>query len=803
VWIPWSDVILFEPRSASLLVQEKNEMPSKTPSVILKIVAALETARQPSEPWCQGTIAEADIGLTIAGVGSVDLPLRPAGVRRLSQVARQAPYGKRTKTIIDTNVRDTLEIDADDVEFSSEFVGAIQGAVAEAAEQLRLDGERLQAELYKLLIYTKGGFFLPHRDSEKRSGMVATMIVVLPSRFGGGDLVVRHGVRRKVFSFDEARKQSKPQFVTLFADCEHEVKKVTSGVRVCLAFNLTLRPARRSRGGSSDSRADPKLQQAVNEWLRHRGSDPLVFALEHQYTEGGLKPDLLKGTDRELHRNVAAVCGSAGCLLHFGQVSRHLCQFADDGSFGYGRRGYRHWSGDYSDLDVGEVYEDEIVIDGWKNADGKKVRLASLGAESSQIISATPVEQWVPTQQDYEGYTGNAGNTLDRWYHKSAIVIWPRAAHFEIIAQMSLEFAIEQLLEMRRQLPKRFEDGELERTCDDCRRLAEAVIHYWPNRIHDRHGGNAGTHSHLQQFARELPKFDDPELLGSFLRTVAERDWLIKLDNTALTSLKRMGVSDVLPHLQHVVEFEPPPNQYGIRFLEGLAERDASWLLKLARDRKRGGLSLDQLEQIIGSATNKLAQHARRGVTDRYCRSQPTTSSWRTLCKAAIAAESRALDELLELAAQLEKVFNMRTVQVPAAIELRKFAKKRLGECPAAMKKWIDGLRSKLQQATKNEPQAPSDFIRQSKTGCDCHYCTQLSEFLKDPIEESTRIAAREDHRHHLEQVIRGLQLDVTTKLVRSGRPYSLQCTKTTASCKRDVERYQSDRKLLASLEGR
>src|SRR5690606_39116001 len=134
------------------------------------------------------------------------------------------------------------------------------------------------------------------------------------------------------FSFDQARRQANAQYVAFFADCEHEVKKVTSGVRVCLAFNLILKPARKSVGGSSDTKADPKLQRAVNDWLRRRGSDPLVFALEHQYTNAGLKPGLLKGADRELHRQIAAVCESADCRLFFGQVSRHLCQSADDGS---------------------------------------------------------------------------------------------------------------------------------------------------------------------------------------------------------------------------------------------------------------------------------------------------------------------------------------------------------------------------------------------------------------------------------------------------------------------------------------
>jgi hypothetical protein len=44
----------------------------------------------------------------------------------------------------------------------------------------------------------------------------------------------------------------------------------------------------------------------------------------------------------------------------------------------------------------------------------------------SAIVSSIPIDDWQPTSEEFEGYTGNAGNTLDRWYHRSAIVVWHR-----------------------------------------------------------------------------------------------------------------------------------------------------------------------------------------------------------------------------------------------------------------------------------------------------------------------------------------------------------------------------------------
>ena len=51
--------------------------------------------------------------------------------------------------------------------------------------------QRVDWDLYKLLIYEAGSFFAPHRDSEKVDGMFATLVVCLPSRHTGGTLLVR------------------------------------------------------------------------------------------------------------------------------------------------------------------------------------------------------------------------------------------------------------------------------------------------------------------------------------------------------------------------------------------------------------------------------------------------------------------------------------------------------------------------------------------------------------------------------------------------------------------------------------
>ena len=115
----------------------------------------------------------------------------------------------------------------------------LESILARVAEGLGVD-EPVAAELYKLLVYDQGSFFLSHRDTEKAPGMFATLVIVLPSISAGGDLVVRHKgreVRLELRSPDP----SEVVFAAFYADCIHEVLPVTEGCRLTLVYNLLRR----------------------------------------------------------------------------------------------------------------------------------------------------------------------------------------------------------------------------------------------------------------------------------------------------------------------------------------------------------------------------------------------------------------------------------------------------------------------------------------------------------------------------------------------------------------------------------
>ena len=166
-------------------------------SIPQELAALLAQVRRPGDFYATGTVDIHPPRLEVEGVGPIALPLLPSQAEQVITVAERAPYGRGTETLVDTDVRRTWQVGAEQVQISGRmWAQDLSTMVAEAAAGLGVSGS-VEAEFYKLLVYDTGSFFVRHRDSEKVPGMFATLVIVLPSDFSGGELVVRHK-RREV-----------------------------------------------------------------------------------------------------------------------------------------------------------------------------------------------------------------------------------------------------------------------------------------------------------------------------------------------------------------------------------------------------------------------------------------------------------------------------------------------------------------------------------------------------------------------------------------------------------------------------
>ena len=545
------------------------------PSAVQWLSTAVSQAARSAKFCVSGSLPGVDPGIEVEGL-PVTLPLKGKAATRLVARCHTAPYGKGTKTLVDTKVRRTLELDPDEFRLGDDWDAAIAEATRHVAAQLGLPAEQLEARLYKLLVYETGGFFLPHRDSEKHDRMLASLIVVLPSPFEGGALVVRHGAQKQVFKFEEAARGGAACYAAFYADCEHEVERVTRGRRVCLSYNLVLNRATRSAATKPAASSDA-LADSMKSWVVRQPARPLVFALEHHYSQRGLSLDLLKGADRQLAELIVPAAESADCLVHLAQVSRHLLQFADDGSFG---RGYReYWYGDRprrNEIEIGETYEDDLSGTEWFDVGGKKQPWGEIAFDLPAVVSSVPIDDWKPTSEEFEGYTGNAGNTLDRWYHRSAIVVWGRAHHFDVLASSGADECIPLFRSMAARLTKT-PAKRREQAREDCLRFARTIIDTWPWRVP---GYGREETAPWKDFATQLLSLHDRDTIARFLSTVAERDQELGLDSFIVAACREFGWRTFAQELTQLLSAQPRNN---VR--EEIPRRDLEWLSAYCCDR--------------------------------------------------------------------------------------------------------------------------------------------------------------------------------------------------------------------------
>jgi 2OG-Fe(II) oxygenase superfamily len=392
--------------------------------------------------------------LSVKEVGSIPLPLVDAISEQLKSVARKAPFGVGSETILDDRVRKCWEIDASQVTVmqSAELKEYFAKIVQESCYQLGIskasfEKREIRANLYKILLYEEGGHFLPHRDSEKEDGMFGTLILQLPSEFSGGGLTVNHDGKTKYFYHDEDSASS-VHATAFYADCEHEVNLIWSGRRLCLAYNLVADSIETCPSYSVSSNVEAELFRMANYWRRHRAERKLGYPLKHFYTQKSFSFSSMKREDAHVLTTLTnANCPRERPIFDVWLVlmERHVSRDADGGDdaeeeisvlklldsggaeikvehkdepyWKMIRRqdGWMVCEADFEDYleenEIKESEEDEYE----NNCDFVRFNLHSLAFK----FGAT---------QHIEGaeFIGNEGVAEEFWYHAGAIVISPK-----------------------------------------------------------------------------------------------------------------------------------------------------------------------------------------------------------------------------------------------------------------------------------------------------------------------------------------------------------------------------------------
>jgi hypothetical protein len=378
-------------------------------------------AARTADSFCaEGRLPNDALTVSVNDLGVLASPLPPAAAQALHATSTPARHGRRDKTLLDKRVRDTGELHADTLALRW-AEGAFDALQAQVASALGL--QQIEARLHNLLVYGPGQLFKPHQDTEKYPGMVATLVLVWPSPHIGGELIVRHGSAQVHFASQHLNTDTIRWFA-FYADCRHEVLPVAEGWRVVLGFDLVL-PA---QNASPRAPVPPALLNALRKHFFPATGPavrPWVFLLDHEYTERGLHWLLLKGADRPRVAALRAAAEALGLTYHLALAEVHeqwTATMDGGGRMRGGMRGRGDWD-DQDDPQPDELIDRGIVLDHWVDADDRQLRREALPVADTDTASFSDTDESFLVNQEYEGYMGNYGETLEYWYRRAALVI--------------------------------------------------------------------------------------------------------------------------------------------------------------------------------------------------------------------------------------------------------------------------------------------------------------------------------------------------------------------------------------------
>ncbi len=775
-------------------------------------------------------------GLNVDGLGDVGVPVSAGDAKRIIKRAAQAPFGRGEETIVDPNVRRVWQLEP--AHFDLRNTEWTTTCIAQIVDEVRQEfgiAQKVEAQLYKLLVYERGSFFAPHRDSEKAERMFATLVVCLPSTHQGGTLVVSHDGRTRRIDFDSTASRFQTQYAAFYADCQHEITPVASGYRVCLVYNLSIAKSKRQPSAPLNSGAIDSAAQLLTKIFADKSREKIAIPLKHQYTEAGLvaedlevnennahddtgePPALrLKGGDQARMDVLARAAEKVGCQAFLALLTHWQSGSVDYDSMDHtpyrsrGRR-YRDDEGD-DDEDDGisagnpgaefeEVFDESMSLSHWFDATGRVQPFSNLTLTEAEIVSDVAPEDR-PYRQEISEATGNEGVSMERWYRQAAIVIWPQDRYFGILAGAGPVNAVPALDALVRRTAQPAHDAQ-------CCAFAEEIISRWRQQkgsavdSWDARSsiGKRNEESLTTRMLRVLQAIEDETLSVAFVRDIlpAECDGS---EGAALTRLvDQHGWRKFTEPLRQLFA-KQEPSGYGRALMIPVALFEAL----CCRAPKMTNERLSVCRSIVDELEAMIERWDRRKWDAWQSEPDHRIGIVAPVFRALIAIDAtEALDRYASRATTDPMHYDLHAVLLPAAKALLSDRALVDGHVSSLGRTACERLRrhclADLRARTAQKPQAPTDWRRDAKLDCKCADCRELGEFLESKHESVHRFPRRKDLRQHLHQQIDKHRCDVTHVTDHRGSPHTLVCTKTQASYARRLKQFATDLRWLGDLE--
>jgi len=392
----------------------------------------------------------------------------------------------------------------------------------------------------------------------------------------------------------------------------------------------------------------------------------------------------------------------------------------------------------------------------------------------SEVCATTPSVELKPYQSEYEGYMGNYGNTMDRWYRRAAVVVWPRERAFAARAEASASWALHELR-------ARIHAGDL----TAARAAAESLAPFWDSTA-------KAKPPPLESALDVATSLDEPSAAAMLLHPFRVES-LAPEDATAVAAL--------------VTRYGEP---WTSALLDGWLGSRQSWAYQGDANRLGWIQSLPLLCDALRDTGEPGAAAARRLLAASWRWLSDEIGLWvsysptkhreerldllskplaRLLEAAAVIGETALRDEILT--ALREHGDNVLACLIPAL---------RASTALSQDKQRASGLHvlardcaERLGEIIARPPRDEDDWSIPWPPGCDCDLCGTLREFLTSRSRRSFEWPLAKEKRRHIHTQIDTAELPVRHETRRRGSPYILVLTKTHELFERErVARHQA-----------
>ena len=441
----------------------------------------------------------------------------------------------------------------------------------------------------------------------------------------------------------------------------------------------------------------------------------------------------------------------------------------------------RSWHDEFEDDEDEEEdsddgpYELNDLIDGetrlvhWIDGENGIAEDIELDVTDVEVCKAPDHAMHEPYEQSYEGYMGNWGNTLDRWYRRVALVVFPAEREYAIRAEASTQWALERITEQAAQ-------GDLDGARARVRELEPWTV--------------SGPHELRAALTAALAVDDaaSATLLLNRIRT-AQLGAEIAAQLAALADKYQAAWAGKIisiwgerrensfPHTGERARYEQLPQLCAILHAAGPGARAAAATL---------------IEQAWQALLTEARAHSRPWPT-RY-QTQALESLAPHLSQLLAAIESCDAGSTREqIARTLPKLDDGLTTWLRTAA--------RISISGAGSDILAAETSRRLRERLARPRRAPDDWSIPAPAGCGCELCARLDAFLTDREQRVLEWPIVTASRSHVHSRIDSAELPVSHVTRRQGRPYTLVLTKQDALFTREREERERDEADLAALE--